>query len=266
MRPALSSVSLHHLPLLEALDAAAGAGFTALELLMIPGWVHLAPESLPAEQLAREVGRRGLQLIGVHGGGINGTSPAGLAISLSYLERLLPYIKAAGAEFLNINGEPVPGGTTPEQRSDMLVRIAEGLARLGPLAERLGLRISLENHAGCHIETFDDYAAIFARLPNTPWLGATLDTGHCQLSGVEIPALARALGGRLQHLHLKDHRHGAAVPLGEGEIDNAGLLRLVRQQGFRGYCSVELELADAAAQQQGVLSARPYLDRLIAAA
>jgi len=265
MKPALSTVSLHHLPWPAVLDAARDSGFSRIELLMIPGWVHVAPDRVPAARIASEFRSRGLTLIGVHGGGLDGTTPASLDASLAYLGMLLPVAAAAGAGFLNINGMPVPAGTTPLQHRAMLERIIQGLRVLEPRVRALALQVTLENHAGCHIATPADYEVIFQAFPRCDhaWLGATVDTGHFHLAGVDVLQAIRALAPRIRHVHIKDHRGAHSVPLGTGTLDNRGAVRALREAGYHGHLSCELELAAAADAAAAVRQALPYLNDLI---
>ena len=265
IQPALSTVSLHHLPWPQVLDAARDSGFTAIELLMIPGWVHVAPDRVPAAEIRQEFQQRGLRLIGVHGGGLDGTSEETLSASLRYLEMLLPVAAAAGASFLNINGMPVHSSTPPAQRREMLERIIRGLRVLEPQVRALGMQVTLENHAHCHIATPEDYQVVLAAfpLPGHAWLGATVDTGHFHLSQVDpIPAI-HSLRGRVLHVHVKDHRGAHSVPLGAGTLDNLGAVRALREDGYCGHLSCELELGDVQESVAAVRQGLPYLTDLI---
>ncbi len=263
MRPAISTVTYMHHTWEQALDLASAAGYRQVELLMIPGWIHLQPGTLAPERLRAELARRSLSLIGVHGGGLDGNDQSAVARDRDYLAALIPYASAAGAAFVNINGAPVPPGTTGAERARMLDRIVGALRVLEPIAGSHDIAVTLENHARCHLETASDYRHVLAAFPGASWLGATVDTGHCAAAGVDAAALVEDLGARLMHVHLKDHAHGRSVPLGEGGIDNARVLRAAR--GYRGHLSVELELADAAAEGEPAIAALPYVRRLIAA-
>jgi len=265
IQPALSTVSLHHLPWPQVLDAAKDSGFTAIELLMIPGWVHVAPDRVPASEIRQEFQKRGLRLIGVHGGGLDGTSEETLSASLRYLGMVLPVAAAAGAAFLNINGMHVHSSTPPAQRRAMLERIIRGLRVLEPQVRALGMQVTLENHAHCHIATPEDYQVIWDAfpLPEHAWLGATVDTGHFHLSHVDLIPAIRSLHGRVLHVHVKDHRGEHSVPLGAGTIDNLGAVAALRAGGYHGYLSCELELGEVTESVAAVRQGLPYLTDLI---
>ncbi len=266
MRPAISTVTYMHHGWEQALDCAAEAGYQDLELLMIPGWIHLQPGTISAARLAGELARRSLALIGVHGGGLDGNDERVAARDRDNLAALIPYAAEAGAAFLNINGKPVPTGTAPEARDAMLDRIVGTLRDLEPIARAHGIAVTLENHRHCLIETGSDYRRILDAFPAAAWLGATVDTGHCAAAGVDAASLVASVGRRLLHVHLKDHAHGRSVGLGEGTIDNARILRAAQALGYRGHLSVELELGDADTEREAAKRALPYLRLLIAQA
>lgn len=266
MRAALSTVSLHHHPLDEALAQAAAAGFHALELLMIPGWVHAEPRSLPTTELQRRLQAHGLELKGIHGGGIDGTTDESLAGSVAYLRTLIPYAAAAGAAFVNINGGWVSPEMGAAERAAALDRIAAGLRQLAPDVRAAGIRVVLENHCGFQIERLADYQRLFALVPDAPWLGVTVDTGHFHAAHEDMPTLIQALAPRVWHVHLKDHIGTRSVAFGTGEIDNAGIVRCLAGIGYQGLLSAELELPDAPQEVAACRAALPYVERLIRAA
>ena len=49
---------------------------------------------------------------------------------------------------------------------------------------------------------------------------------------------------RIYHVHLKDHIGIQSVPFGKGEVDNAGYIKALKDVGYEGYLSIELEVED----------------------
>jgi sugar phosphate isomerase/epimerase len=263
MRPILSTVSLHHHPWPQVLEVAAQSGFTEIELLMIPGWVHLDPEALSPSLLHEAFSARGLCLSGIHAGGIDGNSDAALTNSLCHIQQVVRIVGKAGGRFVNINGMPVPSGSSPAQRQEMLERIIRGLKILEPEIQSQGVTMTLENHVGCHLETVEDYRVIFRSFVDSSWLGATIDTGHFTAAGISPATAVRELSERVYHVHVKDHHEGRSVALGTGEIDNIGCIRALRAIGYSGGLSAELELSDAKSECQATHAAFSYLQHLI---
>ena len=56
--------------------------------------------------------------------------------------------------------------------------------------------------------------------------------------------VARRFPGRIFHVHIKDHRGTQSVPLGTGETNNRGTVAALKETGYAGYLSQELEVTD----------------------
>lgn len=107
---------------------------------------------------------------------------------------------------------------------------------------------------------------IFERAPDTlqallegldsPWLGHCFDVGHWRLfSRVGLEEWFDALGSRTLHLHLHDN-HGqsdAHLPVGEGDIDFAALLRLRRTLAPQASMTLEAHSPEALSRSLAAL-------------
>ncbi len=260
MQLCMSTIGACRQPWLAALDAVVAAGFNAVEILMIPGWIHLDPRTDRPAAARGELDRRGLRPVGVHGGGIDGGDEQTLARSLDYVGGVIAFAGALGCEFVNVNGMPVAEGTAPAERDGMLERIIAGVRALLPVARRHGVRLAIENHHGFQVETIDDYLRIFAALPGSDDLGATIDTWHFAASGISPAAVARALGRRIAHVHVKDI---AKPALG---AEHRALIRELALGGYGGWLSAEVELHDAGEEAEAVARSHAYLRWLAASA
>ncbi|MGV9410970.1 TIM barrel protein [Nocardia sp. NPDC003693] len=163
---------------------------------------------------------------------------------------------AAGAEVLVLaaaTGDDGYDARTPltDQQWRTLADTAEAVA---DIAAGHGLRTTVHPHIGTHVET----AAEVARLIADTDLDLCLDTGHLTIGGADPVDLARRHPGRIGHIHLKDVRRSLAeqvrsgltdysaavraglyVPLGDGDIDIAALVRAVHAGGYRGWYVIE---------------------------
>ena len=258
MRIALSSVCLPDLSWREVLAAAATAGYRDVELLAIQGWKHIDPYSITAAEIQVETKRTGVQIISLHAGGLDGLDDTTIAATEQYLRRVLQLAHELGVPLVNVNGGMMP--TTGGDRQPMLQRIGTALRRIAPVLEQLDLRLTLENHFNFQIEQPDHYDGLLV----SPRIGVTIDTGHFTAAGVDMPPFIRRLGQRVFHVHIKDHIGQESVALGDGQTDNAGVIAALREIGYAGYLSVELELHNPAARLPAVQAALPYLRRLLA--
>jgi sugar phosphate isomerase/epimerase len=102
------------------------------------------------------------------------------------------------------------------------------------------------------VETHDAFssakavAALLAHV-DSPAIGALWDVVHTCRMGETPAEAASLLGERLLHVHVKDGRgHPGAgawelVPLGDGDVPMAGVLRALRTVGYGGWLTVEWE-------------------------
>ena len=258
MQIALSTVCLTDLNWREVFRTAAESGYTAVELLMIPGWVHIQPGKVPATEVRDEAARLGLAIIALHAGGLDGTSEQTIASAVAYIEQVREFAREAGVPLVNFNGGLTNTGVP---REPVLQRIRHALERADEKLAGRGVRYTVENHFGYQLETVADYRAVFGSYRH---VGITLDTGHFTSAKVNMPEFIREFGSRIFHVHVKDHIDTQSVALGTGQTDNAGVIAALREIGYTGHLSVELELHDPAARLPAVQSALPYLRKLLA--
>ncbi len=138
---------------------------------------------------------------------------------------------------------------------DALVETA-GLVR--DRAALAGLRTVLHPHVGTHVETTAEVERFLADSD----LPLCVDTGHLLIGGTDPVELVRAHPHRIGHVHLKDVRadladavrdgrlgyteavaQGVYVPLGDGDVDLAELLKLLRDNEYAGWYVLEQDTA-----------------------
>lgn len=114
---------------------------------------------------------------------------------------------------------------------------------------RWGVRAALHNHMGTLVETQRQLEAFLTRCPEC---GLILDTAHLAAVGGDTLEIVRRYADRLQAVHLKDwlltqpdalqwYERGRFCELGAGNIglDNAAVLRALREVGYDGWVFVE---------------------------
>lgn len=121
-------------------------------------------------------------------------------------------------------------------------------------AARAGVRTVLHPHVGTHVETTAEVERFLADSD----LPLCVDTGHLLIGGTDPVELVRAHPDRVGHVHLKDVRadladavragrmsytdavaEGVYVPLGDGDVDLAELLKLLRDNDYAGWYVLE---------------------------
>jgi inosose dehydratase len=120
-----------------------------------------------------------------------------------------------------------------------------------------GVVTALHPHVGTLVERVDDVD----RVLTGSGVGLCLDTGHLLAGGTDPVRLARSHPQRVVHVHLKDVdtrlaekvRAGALsytdaipkglfIPLGSGDLDIAGLVGALRDEGYAGWFVLEQDV------------------------
>jgi inosose dehydratase len=133
--------------------------------------------------------------------------------------------------------------------------------RLTELADRLaerGMRLAYHHHMGTVVETAAEIDHLMAATGRS--VGLLLDTGHLAFAGVDPADIAWRHRPRISHVHCKDFRPGMlararaadmsfldavldgvfTVP-GDGAIDFAAVLAVLKAADYRGWLVVEAE-------------------------
>ena len=169
-------------------------------------------------------------------------------------------LAAAGAEVVVLAARSADGSydrrvTLTETEWRVLVFTLDSLRQV---AAGHGLTATLHPHVGTAIE---DRASV-RRLLEDSDVPLCLDTGHLLIGGTDPVELIATVPDRIAHVHLKDVRASVAasvaggdvsyvgavraglyVPLGEGDVDIAGIVRGLTDSGYPGWYVLEQDTA-----------------------
>ncbi|TRW88427.1 TIM barrel protein [Mycolicibacterium sp. 018/SC-01/001] len=237
----------HQLAPERVLTEMAGVGLTATEL---------GPDGfLPSdtEELIATLDRFGLQCVG-------GFVPVVLFDEthdpLDDLAGPLESLGAAGAGVVVLAAATGADGydSRPQLSEKQWETLLTNLDRLAEIVAERGLTAVLHPHVGTMVETRDEVDRVLAgsRIP------LCLDTGHLLIGGTDPLQLAQQVPGRIAHTHLKDVdaalaakvrsgeltytdavAAGMYVPLGQGDVDIAGIVTALQDNGFDGWYVME---------------------------
>ena len=270
-----------------------------------PGWGHeIAPDRVLAEM--RDLGLRATELgpTGYLGAGptdvrdrldgadmrlVGGFLPVPMHIDpdldLTEATEAIATLAAAGSEVVVLAARSADGSydrkvTLSEDEWPVLVA---NLARLQHVVAEHGMTPTLHPHVGTAIE---DRASVL-RLLESSDVALCLDTGHLLIGGMEPTELLQQAADRVAHVHLKDVRTAVAAtvsagdssyigavrkglyaPLGDGDLDVAGVVAALEGVGYRGWYVLEQDCAlhDEPAEGAGpVLEVRRSIDFLTSA-
>jgi inosose dehydratase len=220
----------------EAIGDIAAAGYAGVE--MFDGNLR-AYEDRP-EDLRRLLGDAGLGLVAVYSGA-NFIYSEILEEEFWRIEHAARLAASFGASNLVVGGGAQRAtGTTDEDYR----RLAEGLDRVVDVAERHGLRASYHPHLTTIVEGPEEVD----RILSMSRIGFCPDTAHLAAGGGDPVALIRRHADRVAHVHLKDFTPEpfGFHPLGRGIIDIPGVLQALRDGGYDGWATVELDSYEGA--------------------
>jgi len=261
----------------------------------VPGWGHM----LPAERVLAEMAALGLTATEL---GPDGYLPADRAALLArhHLEVAGGFVPVVLHDPAH---DPLPaleesmdgwegalvlaaatgtGGydARPSLDADGWRTLLTNLDRIGAAAAGHGVLATLHPHVGTMVEREDEVR----RVLDGSQIALCLDTGHLLAGGTDPAALAREVPGRVAHVHLKDVdaawaervrsgevgytdavRAGMYRPLGDGDVDVAGIVTTLTANGYEGWYVLEQDTmldTDPPAGEGPVLDVRRSLEHL----
>lgn len=218
----------------EALAGIAAAGFRHVELSAVPGNTdHVDVNADPADIRAK-LEHHGLQAVSVSGHS-NLTTPEGLDYGLAVVR----WAERFGVPIVNT----AVGGHAPDVDESESAFLAN-IGTLAEAAQAAGITIALEIH-GDLMASGERSLPLLEKIDH-PAVKANYDTANVEYyAGVAAVDDLPFIADRLAHVHLKDARGGQGKwdfpAIGEGHVDFARVLEILRDAGYEGPYSVEIE-------------------------
>ncbi|HTN09749.1 MAG TPA: 2-oxo-tetronate isomerase [Acetobacteraceae bacterium] len=232
------SMMFNEVPFLDRFDAAAKAGFKAVEFLF--------PYEFPAAELKRRLDANRLRLVlfnmppGDWAGGERGLAslPGRQAEFRTSVGRALDYATALDCKLVHCMAGIPPAGTPPVTAAALF---ASNIAWAAERAEAAGVRLALEpiNHRdmpGYHLNTMQQGADVIAAI-GAERVGLQFDLYHCQITEGDITKRIEKLLPIIAHMQLADvpDRHEP----GTGEIGWDYVLPRIDALGYQGWIGCE---------------------------
>jgi sugar phosphate isomerase/epimerase len=177
-------------------------------------------------------------------------------VSVMYLQRAIQFAAVLKAPVVNTDESYRPSWILDD---DVWPVMRYTLISVLRVAERYGVAIGIEPHQA--ISKTTDGLMRLATLVDHPLLRVNYDTGNAYLAGEDIYAALERVGSRLVHVHAKDISvaHSEAergkvtgTPVGcgcgDGVVDWARVISIIRKNGFKGVLSVECGTPEEAAR------------------
>ena len=249
----VSAVKAGRIDLMGFIDLAAAQGVAGVELLDF-FWSDAERELPPVKARIADAGLE----VAVYSLGNNFIQPEAGARrqELEDLRRGVDIALELGVDLLRVFSGNAREGVSQEQGVEWIL---EGLAAGAAYAESRGVTLALENH-GRFAGRSDQVRDIIEQV-GSPALRVNFDTGNFLLVGQDPVEAARELAEWVVLVHLKDIRFADADEsgfvferpdgqlltgsvVGEGLVDLAGVMAVLREAGYDGWLSLEYEGAE----------------------
>lgn len=217
----------------EALAGIAEAGYRYVELSAVPGWTEHVDLSTPPADVRRQLESYGLEAVSLSGHS-DLTTPDGL-------EHGLRAVRWAADYGLGIVNSAVGGHQSADENESAFLA---NVGALADAAEAVGVVVALEIHG-------DIMASSDVTIPLMEKIGresikVNYDTANVEyysgeLAVDDLPKITPYLA----HVHLKDTTGGKGnwnfPACGDGHVDFARVLAILRDAGYASPLSVEVE-------------------------
>jgi hydroxypyruvate isomerase len=224
------------LPFLDRFEAAARAGFTAVE--------YQFPYEWPVEELQSRLDANGLvqvlinSPIGAQGERGMACLPGREGAFRDSIAQALDFARALGGPCVNVMSGVPPQGVAPETAAAVY---AANLAWAGERAKAAGIRLVIEplnqrDAPGNFLRTQEQAAAIIKAIGRDR-VGLQFDLYHCQIAQGDVTTRLEALMPLIDHMQLADVP-GRHEP-GTGEIGWEYVFRRIDELGYQGWIGCE---------------------------
>ena len=240
------------LPTPRVLTEMSGLGLPATEL-GAPGFLPTSPEEVKSTLATYDMTLiGGFTAVILHDAAMR-------EATITEARRVADLFQRAGAtEFIfAIVMDPdwsIPRPLTLDERRHMM----EMFAIIDEICAEHGLNQVMHSHVQTLVETDDDIQMVLDGCD----VNFCLDTGHMAIGGTDPVAFAQQAFDRVGHVHLKDvnlslvppvlarekslmaaTQEGLFTPLGQGDVDIAGVVEALESRGYDGWYVIEQDTA-----------------------
>lgn len=244
MKLAASTLGFRHDDLTTALEAIAATGFDTIDIgaysSYCPHYDILGTSADDWEGLADLLDSYSLKVATINAGeGLLG-DPNSEARAIEGYQKTLQLAERLGCYAITIQSgiDPVTTGDSWDAVADV---VAPKFRALCDDAASRGIDIAVEIHKQLLVPGTESALALADKVDHAAF-GYTLDPSHLGYAGEDPSEAAKALGGLIRHVHLRDAvgKNILMVP-GDGDVDFSSLLKVLEAQGYDRCCTIELE-------------------------
>ncbi len=239
------------------LDRAPALGYRSMEIHGDAVWTPPAVKVFDLPGVQAHLQASGMHCAGIYTpcwGGVNDQEVAERAEAIAACVR---FAEVLGADHVTSTG------ASPRNQPGALERvIACARQVVHRISDQSSVRLCLEPHYGNVLEQAEDFERVLAAVAD-PRLGICVDTGHFHSAGVDSIAFIRRHAAKIYSVHLKDHKGTVSVGIGRGDVDLGAFVAVLREVGYQGGLTVELEVEDPENLPRYTQEAYIYLSGLL---
>jgi sugar phosphate isomerase/epimerase len=240
---AVSSMFFHEYPVDQIFDYVEEAGLTGIEF-----WIetpHFWVRDMPIDEIADCIHTHpALAPITVHAPVLDlnpcSINPSIAAVSVQYALRAVEMAELLGARTITLH----PGRRTAKRvpsEADYR-RFEHYMAELRRKAQGKSVGVAMENMERKVNSLLCRPQEVRELLEREPWLSFTLDVAHALKQSVEeVEAYIEACGDRIANVHVSGAGSGGMHLPVAGNEDIAGIITLLKQKGYEGNLTLEIE-------------------------
>lgn len=187
------------------------------------------------KDLSRALKTAGVKLVGVYSGG-NFIFDDILGEELARIERAADAAAALEAEHLIVGG----GAKRARGRKrDDIKKLGAALDKVVRIATKRGLTAHYHPHLTTIVEGPVEVRKVFKETS----IDFCPDTAHLAAAGGDVPAMIREHKDRISYVHLKGWQKDpfAFTPLDEGTLDLTAIVKALKDIGYSGWVTAELD-------------------------
>jgi sugar phosphate isomerase/epimerase len=213
------------------------AGYRAMEIHGPLTWSVAAIDAFDLPAMQQRLRASGLRCAGLYPPGWGGADADDVRQHARAIARAAHYAEQLGCHHIDTTGAT---GRDEGALDRVIACVRQVLDLVSPASP---LKLTLENHYGNVLEQPEDFQRVFDAIAD-PRVGLCVDVGHFHAAGVQPEEVIRQFAARVYAVHLKDHIGTRSVGIGRGEIDLPSIVAALREIGYDGDLTVELEVED----------------------
>lgn len=198
---------------------------------------------------------------------------------IDFLDQMGASIVGVAEQGNSIQGKDVPVlSQKPVFTDEEWQKVAEGLNKLGKIANEKGMSLGYHHHMGTGVQTEEEIDQLMA-MTDKAYVSLLFDTGHCTFSAVDPLKIVKKYFDRINHVHLKDVREDVLATVkteelsfleavkkgvftipGDGMIDFDPIFKVLADNNYEGWMVVEAEQDPAEANPlEYAIKARQFI-------